>query len=422
MDRYLFTRLFEVQILHEYYLTHADSTSVLDNPAANIGALLPIELEKFEYNLTNDIIIEPTGSCKQLLKNYHLKFAQNHAGFIVGAEVTESLNSAGDTLYQPIIALGADVSFQFTVRIKQASFDSFTNQKLKGERKIYYFNNIQEGGNIAPQLSKKVGDFVAGESYEMGELARHGSVLKMANKNTSTAIIADWDIIKENPYVNEKDRYTPKTKKYVYKPTNNNVNQITATLKNTDGTLVKSIIYGQTEPIRGISLDFSLTDDKKEILDSCYNLEITGNNGYHEITQVYLTNHPTIINAFAVIEIKTSPTDDFKIIEGNLLSTKKSVGESKAKNPIFRLLFKSRQTYWKYISSKREPLIRPALYVFLDIETPCLKTSKPRKFSKSNTYFENGGAKFFLANPSNISFKKEPNTNIFVSEIIVPQV
>lgn len=422
MNRYLFKRLFEVQILHEYYLTRSDGTSVLDNPAANIGALLAGELEKFEYNLTNDIIIEPTESCKQLLKKYHLKFAQNHTGFILGAEVTETLNSVGDTLYQPIIALGADVSFQFTVRIKQASFDSFTNQKLKGERKIYYFNNIQEGGKLAPQLSKNVGDFVAGESYEMGEFARHGGVLKMANKNTTTAIIADWDIIVENPYINEKDRYFAKNKKFVYKPTATDVNQITATLNKPDGTLVKSIIYSQTEPIRSISLDFSLTDDAKEILDNCYNLDITGNNGYHEVSQIYLTNNPSIINAFAVIEIKTSPTDDFKIIEGNLLSTKKTVGESKAKNPIFRLLFKSRQTYWRYVSSKREPLIRPALYVFLDIETPYLKTSKPRKFSKSNTYFENGGAKFFLANPSNTSFKQEPNTNIFVSEIIVPYV
>lgn len=427
MNRYLFKRLFEVHILHEYYLTRSDGTSIFDATLAEQDTFLQVEFEKQNYNLKQDISIEPTENCKQLIKNFRLKFVQNHAGFIVGAEVRESLSEMGETLFEPIIPIDENLTLQFTITIKRPAFKDFTNQKLKERSKIYYFNNINEGDKTHPHISKKVAEYVDGKSYEMGELARHSGILKMANRITSTDNIADWEIITENPCVNENDRYTLKTKRFFYTPTANNINAITVLLKTPSGTTIKTITHSQTEPIGGIMLDFGTTSDGKIIPDNCYRLEVSENNAYNQISEVYLTDSREIINAFALIEIKTSPIDAFKLMEGKKLIVRKLGSVISQNHPIFRFLFRSRQTYWRYKSSKNENLQSNAGFLQNEVHSnqkpQTVITKKPQKLSATKTYLD---LNVPLPSPANNDFLIEHNNtlqaDIYCSEIFVSKI
>jgi len=106
MQIFKYTRLFSVEIIHNYYRS----------------------------GYSNDFIIVPTTECNQLLSNYGLLFKTTVYGFIVLADVSESGNLKK--------TIDHDLKFTFTLLLKNPYLVNFSELPVKVEtNNLYYFNN-----------------------------------------------------------------------------------------------------------------------------------------------------------------------------------------------------------------------------------------------------------------------------------------
>ena len=86
MARYYYKKLFEIKILHEYYLAKPDNSDFFALTDVERNQILNQKLSKNQYNIWNDIQIEPTDECQQLLNGYQIRFVKTPTGFFLGME------------------------------------------------------------------------------------------------------------------------------------------------------------------------------------------------------------------------------------------------------------------------------------------------------------------------------------------------
>ena len=79
-------RLFEVRILHEYYLLAGADHIFYDLSANDRQEMLMKRVLGGQYKLLNDLDIVPTPSTTQLLRNHKLIFKKTATGFVVLAQ------------------------------------------------------------------------------------------------------------------------------------------------------------------------------------------------------------------------------------------------------------------------------------------------------------------------------------------------
>ena len=87
MGLILVKRLFEVHLLHDYYLTGVDGESFFELPADQKAPFLKERLYYDQYRLLKEVTVSPTARCQELLRANKLFFANTRLGFIVGVEV-----------------------------------------------------------------------------------------------------------------------------------------------------------------------------------------------------------------------------------------------------------------------------------------------------------------------------------------------
>lgn len=141
-----YTALFQVNILHHYYLNKGveefASMSEIDKNK---------QLDSFDLNPVFNII--PTQKTQQELKGHNLVFKTINTGFTVWSKVTGNNNNV------PFISFDDDLNFTFLIQLKDSIFYNYTNLKLKNAGKIYYFSNRKlstESGSFP--LINKSGD------------------------------------------------------------------------------------------------------------------------------------------------------------------------------------------------------------------------------------------------------------------------
>ncbi|MCB0483403.1 MAG: hypothetical protein KDC37_02460, partial [Flavobacteriales bacterium] len=130
----LFKRLFEVRILHGYFLDHwfADSDDKPDlfqayrDDAASTGNAKRAFVLENKYNILRHLNIEPTAKTAKLLDGLRMRWRPIPTGFMAGIEVSRTQAGA----FFPKISLPMDTVWSFVLRLRNAHFYNITNHAL----------------------------------------------------------------------------------------------------------------------------------------------------------------------------------------------------------------------------------------------------------------------------------------------------
>ncbi len=349
-----FHRLFEVKIIHEYFLLYDDILTYYDATVAEQDKRLERRLLQGQYQLMHDLSIEPTADCAKILRNHRLKMVQTPTGLVVGCEGKVKTLPDNSEIIVPAISLLPNIEFTFIIKVKNAHFKNYSalpfRSPLAGN---YLFANEPTSVNNAgfASMSQPISTFQTNKSYLPGDLAQHGSLVREAIANTESN--SYWEDVEGDGYVNENDRRLyPKA--FVHYPTTAELdNPISFLLKDfNNNTEVKRIEFAKAVK-SGHRLNFSMVSAKGADIplpDGWYSLEIDNSNGTVE-KAIYLLSEFSQAD-FGMIAVRTGETNaTYRILgdEGAILNP----------YPRFQIRLRSRRTYWRYQAKQTEKKLEP---------------------------------------------------------------
>src|SRR3990172_8227631 len=167
-----FERLFEVHILHEFYLNNDNKRSYFSLDDNTRAAYLNELLYSDRYDIWKDISVEPSGETGKMLEDQHLRFVRTKTGFIIGTRIKYLVDKPS-----PFITAAPDAPFTFRIRINNPFFRNFSNLSLNTTLPSRYFfsNSNREGTKVFPSLSLPIEEFRSNKTYEQGEVIRTGN-------------------------------------------------------------------------------------------------------------------------------------------------------------------------------------------------------------------------------------------------------
>ncbi len=202
--------LFEVRILHDYYLFGPDpfqdevSTSYFAMDSASQAARLQALLRRGRYDISKDLefIVGPADS--RSFSDLRMRMIRSSTGFFIGIEVEATAQNGGAVRFRPVIRPADDATLTFGIAFTNPSFGAISNLRLdRDSNNIYYFSN--RGRHDGPSLSQPIGSLVAGQQYRMGDLARVGRDLRRATADNS-GDSRFWEPVTGNGFVSQADR------------------------------------------------------------------------------------------------------------------------------------------------------------------------------------------------------------------------
>ncbi|MBK6931905.1 MAG: hypothetical protein IPH12_13990 [Saprospirales bacterium] len=416
-----YRRVFEVRLLHEYYLFGSDALSYFDKPAATRRSLFEKRILNRQYLLANDLSIEPAENTQRLLKGLKWRFVRTSAGFAVAAP-SKTATTNGNTVFQPAILPAGNAELFFIISSRNPYFTNFTSLLLQKSPlpARYYFSNRAEAVHDAEfaTLSAPALAFDAGKIYEMGQFAMKDGLLK--EFMPSLAPNADpWRQAPGIGYVNESDRIAlPKIFPYAFKKSDQ-ILQATIRLETPANELIKTIQLSAGKPIERAQLDFSSRPDpiqsgkKISIPDGRYRLSIDAG-PVQEALEVYLTD-VYATQSFAIVRIDLGETDPvYRILNAD--SSFRNLNPDPAGkpfHPVFEIRLRARSTYWRYKSRYlgQSLAVNPSLTAYLEADGNSVITKAPQALS-----FLPLGVR--SSNPANPPVDKLPNP---LPDLIRPQ-
>ncbi len=123
-----FVPLFKVSFLHRFFLNRGE----IEFSAMNIEDR---ERQINMYNIHDCFSILPTSTSLKKITGYNLVLKKGNTGFSVWTKVDENDNKL------PFVKLDSDLSFTFTVQIKDATFYNYTKLNMENNGKLYYLSN-----------------------------------------------------------------------------------------------------------------------------------------------------------------------------------------------------------------------------------------------------------------------------------------
>jgi hypothetical protein len=407
-DTIYYRKLFELRILHEYFLISDNVRDFffLDDITREKG--LNKLILNHRYDIWKDLVIEPAPATRKVMDNRHIRFAGTKTGFVLGVRVKTSNNK-----YYPFVDQGNE-PLLFYVRILNPAFRNYTSLRLNSTISSQYFFSNSDAGSVLvyPSLSSPVNDFAAGLFYEQGDLAKIGGLTMEALTRTNSDQASDWALSNSTGVAHEGDRMLlPSRFTYSFNRAAT-VSQADFALKTLNGDIVKSIHAASPGRLDKVLLDFS---DVLPAGPVYYTLEVTGDNGYYETRRILPSDDHYQSSGLGVLEImNTSGNSVFGLFDTD--------GSLKPAFPVFEIRLKSRITYWRYRSNsgirfKTSPRTSP----FLVADSGSLKTRKPVVMAASPLEFRDTNpaiSSVYLPNPADQSLKTDPG-GILYSDIYV---
>lgn len=176
--------LFELRILHDYYLINRKGDSVFPMERKDWEGLQK-KLRFGHYDISKDIDFILSREEHKKFQNYRLKMVRTPLGFYVGIEVKTETHDNGDRRYRPFIKPHEDAVLVFGLKPLNSLFGNITNISLsRNDNKIYHFSN--RGKRVENTLSSPVPAITDGQFYQMGDLgtAEDGSIRLALEDNT----------------------------------------------------------------------------------------------------------------------------------------------------------------------------------------------------------------------------------------------
>jgi hypothetical protein len=339
-QRILYENLFEIKILHHYFL---------DKGEVRWDEMLSADQDKFTtlFDIREIIDISPTPECRQAMLSHHCVFKNTREGIRVGIKSVPDELQPGK--FNAVTPPAAGLAFRFTIRKKDPYFPNYTALPLQGnENAIFVFKNYTAGANIKfPSLSAIPPLYDAALVYQPGDMLTDSPVnpsklftalLKTSN-NTSNA--TDWLTETGNPttplsYANSNDRYRLARGFFSYTMKEPGSPPV-AIIK----TLSGERIHPKTEILSGEF--YSLQADMQPFPQGFYQAHITSANPLYQDDFLFYLLHQSE-PAFGIIEIKTgSDQADFNLLDGDVLHS-----------PVFKLRLRNRRTHWRYLGKAFE--------------------------------------------------------------------
>lgn len=340
----IYKNLFEVHLLHHYFLNMGMSA---------YDAMSPAERQKVEdrYDVRNFIRLTPTADTMKLLQACRCIFKATPKGFLVGikAEKDKTLPNHDN----PFIAPAEDAVFRFAIYLLNPFFNDFTalpvQEDPESKASVYVFKNFKaERQAIFPSLSAVPPLYKASVTYQPGDMlvndANNPTRLFTALYKTSnsTSNTTDWLAENSGPanpidYANINDRYPVVTGILNYTMKVPDALPV-LTLKNPAGKVLNPEIVIVKDDY------YSLQADLRNLPEGLYSLHIESNPaGYQEDRVFYLMHQPDIPFGLIEIRVKSDLAGYDLLDDGHLRS------------PVFRLRFRNRRTHWRYSGKNFDP-------------------------------------------------------------------
>ncbi len=406
-------RLFEVRLLHDYYLI-SENRSFFEQPSAVQQVILEDRVRDRLLDLRRDVGIKPTAATRVLMDRQKLRYFQTPLGFVVTIEVTQEMKE-GEIRYRPRLNIPADMIFHFQMELKNPYFRNFTEERLRRRFEThYYFTNQVEGQNDRI-LSELVPSFNADLTYEMGDLTLLAGQLHQARQRTRSSSIEYWQLRNGVGFAHEGDRQLLSSRSIYHFPPQNTVGSAAVTIKNHAGQLVKEFqtTIGELQAAQ-IDLDLRRDENGNDLTSGIYHINILGDNGFVDEREVHLNDNLYNSSPFGVIGISNNadnPANKLLDQDGLLI---KPPGETN--HPVFEIRMRSRATYWRYILSEGINSAPDHLTFDPANQDKLLVTKKPRSLSMMPATFpavQPGGTERRYPNPQAHPLKIHEDGRVF---------
>jgi hypothetical protein len=197
--------LFEVRILHDYYLSDRLGNSFFSLEENAQTTLLDDKLRKERYDIHADLELLLGHRDQVFFRNHKMKMVKTKLGFFVGMEVNAEKSAGGKLIYKPVIPPREDTCLKIGLGLKNQIFIHISNLPLSTEKDelLYFTNTGEKKKNILSQPIAKLED---GQGYNMGDLSKRGNfIYKAVEKNSGET--GAWQRISGNGYVHQADLF-----------------------------------------------------------------------------------------------------------------------------------------------------------------------------------------------------------------------
>ena len=428
----LFKTLFEVKVLHEFYLTNPVGDTIFSIPSQQDR----LQFLKDEYNAerasVNDILeFAFPETLKETYKNYNLKLMATYSGFKVGIRVTQKKIPDGSLVYEPFVPLPVKFGINVLLLKNGNAIDLITNKRMAAAIPgAYLFSNDTIAGNPTfPFLSGAVPSVLGGYDYEQGELASFGAGNIAGFYKDDVG--EQWNSFEGTDFVNENDRLLLPLRFYYSFPEGSNITQATFTLNNKAGETVWSFQSGSSTTMNKCLVDLSAMQDiltapvAENLQDFVFQLAVNGNDGYSNTHSMVCNDSFYTSDLWGMVSVqpKTFDTDfDLFSYDGYLKKMQDAAGVW-TDDLVFEIPVKSRFVYWRYINNKEKKLVinDPTVGLYLSEYEDKLLTKRPVSITQSFFSLKEAGGtgEKYFPNPVPGDLKKDDKDRLCY-DVMVP--
>ncbi|HEY4289331.1 MAG TPA: hypothetical protein VGN00_19655 [Puia sp.] len=415
--------LFEVRLLHEFYLTNPDGSSIFGAPSATArDSFLQDFSERAQRSINSDIDYVVPFVSQQLFKNYRLKLIRTYSGFKIATEVRQTTDS-GKIAYAPVASPPPGLAIPILLTRTNSDFDSYTNRRMRPAfDSIYYCSNgAATGVKAFPFLTNPIPAQSATVSYEQGELSQSAGVVS-AFYIDGGGVMKFAAVVGKN-FLNEGDRILVSPSFQYYFTPADNVKNAVVTLTDKSNQTIYTNTVTSTNPIRAVRL--RVPESKLNTLPAgvtedalVYNLTITGDGGYNKSYKlIFLQSALAVTNAWGMINIINQPgSANYNLIDnkGLLISRYNTDRTVAIAPPVFEIWIKSRFSFWRYINDQGK-LLKDSYPAVLKLTGNNLVSLAPQSHSYAPIPVQTQK----LPNPKIFNPVKPEGQQIF-ADIIVP--
>lgn len=206
--------LFEVRILHDYYLfgpepanpdaPAAASKSYFDMSDLGQKARLKELLRRGRYDIQSDLDFIIGSVDRKALQDLRLRMVKTPTGFFIGVEVETITPNGRPARFAPVIKPPDGMTLTIGLVFRNRLFGAISNLRVdRDSTDIYLFSNDGDGSGMS--LSNPVGLLEAGRRYQMGDLALVDGDLRQASVGNDGNPAA-WTPISGGGFVHQGDR------------------------------------------------------------------------------------------------------------------------------------------------------------------------------------------------------------------------
>lgn len=428
----IYKTLFEVKLMHEYYLTAKDGETVfaLPNQSDRVNFLLNQFADGYPSINADMEFIFPS-HLEEIYHGLRLKIIPTYSGFRVLIRVNQKILADGSLVFQPLFSLPDDFNIYIVLKKRSNRFDNYTQSPLNNPIPCaFIFSNENVSGTKSyPFLTNAVSPFNPANFYIQGDIASFGVNDLRQYYNDGAA--DKWQTITGSAFANENDRLLLPLQFYYSFINYNDITEATFILKDKNDNALKTINIASPDLIQKAFLSFSDICDTISIPDTfnyedvIYTLEVTGSNGFSAKHRLVFDDNLYSRENWGVINFKTKVTNtSFNILanDGYLMKRRSPTGIW-SEAPIFEIPVKSKFPFWRFINEKGIELkLAAALTDYLVKEDKFLLTKRPR--SVAGNYFllqkEGSTDTVYVPNPLNYDLKKDEKARLCF-DIMVPE-